>query len=166
MDSSQKVIIGRLGAAYGIKGWLHLISFTDPISNIFSYKNWQLKKNGQTLPIRLEAHKAHGKGYVIKIRDINDRELAAQHKGLEITIDRSELPQPKNEEYYWSDLVGLSVSTTTGESLGVIDYLFETGANDVIVTKGDKQHFIPYIDGVIISVDLSTNNMTVEWEPI
>ncbi len=163
----QKIIIGRLGAAYGIKGWLHLTSFTDPTNNIFNYKNWFLKKRSHWESVQLEAHKTHGKSFVVKLANCDDRDIATQLKGAEIAVDRTELPETAENEYYWSDLIGLTIITTAGISLGTIDYLFETGANDVIVTKGKQPHFIPYLpDDVIKKIDLQKREMIVDWEPL
>lgn len=163
---SHSIVIGRLGAPYGIKGWLHLISYTDPPDNIFDYTDWHLQKTNQLTPIKIDSYRQHGKGHVIKLTHINDREAAMQHKGLDIVIDRAQLPTTEADEYYWSDLIGLTVITTTGQTLGIVDYLFETGSNDVIVTKGEKQHFIPYIDDVIKKIDLANHTIQVDWEPI
>lgn len=164
--SDQKIVIGRLGGPYGIKGWLHLHSFTDPIANIFQYPRWYLKKRDQWELLQLELHKTHGNSFVVKLVGYDDREIAALLKGAEIATDRAELPKITENEYYWSDLVGLTVITLTGETLGTVDYLFETGANDVIVTKGKKQHFIPYLENVIKAVDLQNQQIIVDWEPI
>jgi len=162
----RKIIIARLGAAYGIKGWLHLTSFTDPVDNIFQYQPWHLKKDKRWEAIALEAHKSHGNSFVVKLKGCDDRDRATQLKGSEIAVNRTELPKTAENEYYWSDLMGLTVKTMTGETLGTIDYLFETGANDVVVTKGKKQHFIPYIGTVIKHIDLEKQEMIVDWEPI
>jgi len=159
----NKIIVGRLGDAFGIAGWSHLHSFTDPHDNIFNYKNWQIeKKPNQFEPLKLESYKPHGNGYIVKIPNCNDRDQALLLKGKSIAIERSELPALKKNEYYWSDLIGLNVVNTEGKSLGAIDYLFETGSNDVIVTK--TRQFIPYLKSVIIEIDLKKQTMIVNWE--
>ena len=177
----KKIIIGRIGDAYGVKGWSHLFSFTDPHENIFNYKQWQIQTNDdQFIPVKLESYKPHGNGYVIKIKDSNDRDQALLLKGKSLAVERAELPVLKKDEYYWSDLVGLAVTNTKGESLGVIDHLFETGSNDVIATKitrtetdkkgvtlvTEQSILIPYLNTVVKSVDLEKQTMIVEWEVI
>lgn len=162
---SDSIIIGRLSSAYGIKGWLHLTSFATPPENIFTYQHWSLRKKSGTTPITLEAHKSHGKSFVIKIKGCDDRTAAEALKGLEIEIPKAALPKPEDGSYYWSDLIGLQVVNLTGQSLGIVDHLFDTGANDVIVTTlNKKQHMIPYIDQVIHSIDLEKAQITVDWE--
>lgn len=165
---NNKIIIARVGDAFGVKGWSHLYSFTDPHDNVFSYKNWQIEiKPNHFEPLILESHKAHGNSYVVKIKGSDDRDQALLLKGKSIAVDRADLPAPAEDEYYWSDLVGLAVTNTKGESLGVIDHLFETGSNDVIVTRlpnTKKQNYIPYLSTVVKKVDLSNKTMLVEWE--
>lgn len=164
--NSQKIILGRLGDAFGVNGWSHLFSFTEPQSNIFNYKNWQLQKNtanpGDFELIKLDDYKPHGKGYIVKIAHTHDRDDALRLKGKSIAVERTELPTLKKNEYYWSDLIGLAVTNVQGESLGTIDYLFETGSNDVIVTT--SRQFIPYLKSVIVEIDLQKKIMRVDWE--
>src|SRR3990167_9126731 len=128
-----QLIIGHLGDAYGIKGWLHLISYADPPENIFNYRHWAVKQNQSSQILQIESHKPHGNHFVIKLQNCHDRDQALQFKHQDIFIDRSELPALQKNEYYWSDLIGLTVINQNNEILGVIDHLFETGSNDVIV---------------------------------
>jgi 16S rRNA processing protein RimM len=115
-------------------------------------------------PVELESHKPHGGGYVIKIKNSNDRDQALLLKGKTLAVERSELPVLKKDEYYWSDLIGLAVINMKGESLGIVDHLFETGSNDVIAT--DKNILIPYLRSVVKAVDLEKKTIQVEWEII
>ena len=173
---TKKIIVGRIGDSYGVKGWSHFLSFTDPIDNIFDYKNWQLERSlNRFEPIKLEAHKPHGSSFVIKVTTCNDRDQALLLRGKSIAVERTDLPTLTNNEYYWSDLVGLNVINTKGELLGVIDHLFDTGSNDVIVTnqtsldakiKLTKQHYIPYLSTVVTEINLEKKTMTVEWDLI
>ena len=186
----KKIILGRIGDTYGIKGWSHFLSFTDPVENIFTYKNWQIEQSKEQFePIKLESYKAHGNSFVIKLVNCNNPEQALLHRGKSIAIKRCDLPTLNNNEYYWSDLIGLTVINTQGESLGIIDHLFETGSNDVIVINSTKtraeaciknstetraeacvlllkQHYIPYLPSVVKEINLAKKTMLVEWELI
>lgn len=162
----KPIIIGSLGTPFGVKGWLHLFSFTAPPENIFHYiKQWQIqKKDGALKSAEIETYKTHGNTFVVKLKNCNDRDQALLFKNHLIVVDRSAFPTPKKDEFYWADLVGLSVVNTQNELFGTIDYLFETGANDVIVTKGEQIHYIPYLKSVVLSVDVEKKIMIVEWE--
>lgn len=167
-NNDNNIIIGRIGDAYGIKGWSHFLSFTDPIDNAFQYKNWKIETaHDQFTPVKLESYKAHGKGYVIKIPYSNDRDQALLLKGKTIAVTRDTLPALPQGEYYWSDLVGLTVLNTQGETLGIIDHLLETGSNDVIAIKTEKKLIlIPYLHSVVKQVDLEKEIIVVDWEEL
>lgn len=181
-QESKKITIGRIGDAFGVKGWSHLFSFTEPADNIFKYIHWQIraykKKDAQWRPIEVEFYKPHGGDYVVKFKDCDDRDQALLLKNHTIAVDRVDLPELEKGEYYWSDLIGLQVVNTKGESFGEIDYLFEAGSNDIIATKIIKKtnvqskkphtitHYIPYTKDVVKSVDLTKKIMIVEWDAL
>lgn len=80
---------------------------------------------------------------------------------------RSELPPLEEGEFYWTDLEGLRVETVSGKPLGVVDYLFATGANDVMVVKdGKRERLIPFVrERVVTRVDLDAGVVVVDWDP-
>ena len=79
---------------------------------------------------------------------------------------REQLPAPAEDEYYWHDLVGLRVKTTQGMELGTVDHLIETGANDVLVVRGERERLIPFIRGqVVLQIDLAAGEIQVDWDP-
>jgi len=81
-------------------------------------------------------------------------------------VPRSELPDPGPDSFYWTDLEGLTVRTVAGVELGVVDHLLETGANDVLVLKGERERLIPYVRGAVVTdVDLEQGVITVDWDP-
>ena len=85
--------------------------------------------------------------------------------GSEIGISRDQLPDTAPGEYYWGDLQGLEVLTGDGESLGTVDHLIETGANDVLVVKGDRERLIPFVlQQVVTRVDLDAGTIQVDWD--
>ena len=161
------VVIGRIGAPFGVKGWAHVQSFTQPETNILSYKTWYLKRKGHWQAMSVLEAKAQGKGFVAVLKDLDTRELIATLTNVEIAIPRSLLPVLAENEYYWADLIGLTVLNETGETLGEITGLLETGSNDVLVVKGKgSELLIPYIpDEVVIAVDLASHTMQVVWDP-
>jgi 16S rRNA processing protein RimM len=102
----------------------------------------------------------------VQLKDCDDRDDAAALTGTDIGIYRSQLPPADTDEYYWSDLIGLQVITRGDRLLGVVDQLFETGANDVMVVKGEQEHLVPFITGQVVeSVDLDKRVIRVDWDP-
>jgi len=166
MSNQQKLTMGRFGAPHGVRGQIKVISFTSPIENLATYSPWYIRRNNQWEPIKVANCKPHGKNLVANVQGIDDRDVVAAFTNCDIAIDREALPELA-DECYWSDLTGLDVQNEKGETLGKIDSLFETGANDVIVVK-DKEKIeilIPYIDDVVKKVDLEKSIMIVDWDP-
>jgi 16S rRNA processing protein RimM len=168
-DNSKYIVVGKIGATYGIAGWLKIHTYTEFGENILHYAPWYLSVADQQSydEITIETGKPHGNSFIAKLHGIDTPEAARLYTGKTISIKRSQLPDLKQGEYYWSDLVGLTVINTRGEALGTVSYLIETGANDVLVIKGDKEHAIPYLPGsVVLSVDLAKKEIIVDWELI
>lgn len=121
------------------------------------------------------AGQAQGDGVVAQLAGINDRDAAAALIGAEIEVDRATLgPALRGEaaetrspgEFFWVDLQGMEVRTRDGASLGVVDHLFETGANDVMVVVGADRRLIPFLYGsVVLAVDGDRRVITVDWDP-
>lgn len=166
-DEQCFVTLGRVSGAHGIQGWVKVHSDTSPRENIVNYSPWQLERNGERRTIKVKTGRLQGKGVVAKLEGCNDRDAAEALVGYDIRVPRSQLPETTEPgEYYWADLVGLTVVTVDGQELGTIDQLFETGSNDVIVVKGDRERLVPYIwEQVVKDVDLGTGVMQVDWDP-
>jgi len=160
------VRMGRIGAPFGVKGWVHLHSYTEPSSNILNYKTLYIKSNDWQPFVALEA-RPQGKAFVARLQGVETREAAALLTNSEIGVPRECLPMLKEDEYYWSDLIGLTVVNETGEELGQVAGLLETGSNDVLMVKGaSKDHLIPYIPGdYVLEVNLESRILRVSWDP-
>ena len=164
--SEQYVSVGRVSGLYGVKGWVKVFSYTQPRENIVSYQPWLLQRNSQTVRYEVDAGGAHGKGVIAHLAGIDDRDAAAALIGADILVQRDQFGDTGENEYFWADLVGLKVQTMTGEALGVVDSLLETGAHDVLVIQGERRHLVPFVmDEVVKEVDLSTRRIVVDWDP-
>jgi 16S rRNA processing protein RimM len=161
------VVMGRIVGAQGILGWVKVQTFTEHLDGLLDYDEWYLGNDKQ--PWRkvdvLEAN-VHGKVLVAKLPGILDRTNAEQCKGLLVAVHRDSLPKQESGEYYWSDLIGLSVVNLAGESLGVVDTLLETGANDVLSVRDaqGKELLIPFLASVIQQVSLDEKVIRVDWQ--
>ncbi|MEP5763077.1 MAG: ribosome maturation factor RimM [Halieaceae bacterium] len=167
----EDLVIGRISGVYGIKGWVRIHSFTEPVENLLSYRDWKVRRRGQWKSIVIDDGKRHGKGLVAHIEGVDDRDEAAALKGLDIAVPRSLLPALQDEEYYWHQLEGLSVMCG-GELLGRVDHLIETGANDVLVVKpctgsrDEQERLLPWLLGTVVTlVDLQKQVIEVDWDP-
>lgn len=161
------VIIGKIGATYGIKGWLKITTFTQVADSVLDYTPWYLQENNTWRPMEVQDGRRHGKTIIAKLKGYDTPEAARLLTGRNIAVQRSQLAVLKQHEYYWSDLIGLNVVNQDGVDFGKIAYIMETGTNDVLVVKGEKEHGIPYLPGdVIINVDLENKVVHVNWDLI
>lgn len=163
--AEEYVVIGKIGATYGVKGWLKITSFTDPLHNILQYAPWFISDPQHPWQlIQVTEGRPHGKGIVVKFAGIDNPEQARLMTGKAIGAKRSQLPILPKDEFYWADLEGLTVINQRGETLGTVIYVMATGANDVLVVKGQKEIAIPYLPEVIKKIDLSQRLIQVDWE--
>lgn len=166
-DGQRYVTLGRVSAAHGIRGWLKVQSDTSPRENIVRYTPWYLERHGRRDAWQVTAGRLQGKAVVAKLAGCDDRDRAEALVGALIVVTRAQLPATTAPgEFYWADLVGLAVTTVDGVDLGRIAELFETGANDVMVVRGDRERLVPYIwRQVVREVDLADRRMVVDWDP-
>ncbi len=165
MSESTRVMLGKITGLYGVHGWVKVFSYTKPITNILNYSPWQVYQQGQWQTLLVPESQAHGKGIVARIETCRDRNEAVQFLGADIAIYREQLPPLPENEYYWSDLVGLTVINQENIILGQVDYLLETGANDVLVVKGKQERLIPLVfDEIVLEVNLAQRWLRVVWD--
>lgn len=160
------VCVGKVVGVWGVDGWVKIHSYTRVRADIFSYGEWVLRSGGSSTAYELESGHEQGRGLVARLRGVDDRDTAAGLTGAWIHVDRECLPPLADGEYFWHQLEGLKVETLDGMPLGILDHLFETGANDVMVVAGaDRERLIPYVDEVVREVDLEAALMRVDWDP-
>lgn len=170
-QASDSLVVGKIGAPYGVQGWVKITTYTDEVEGIFSYVPWFLGEDGKEYQV--DSWRTHNKGVVAKLVGVESRDDADSIKNLDISIKAEQLPQLADDEYYWRDLVGMQVITESGYNLGVVKELFETGANDVMLVKaksndafGQKERMLPFLhDQVIKQVDIQAKTIKVDWDP-
>ena len=186
-NTPEKVILGRITGVYGVKGWVKVFSYTDPMEAIVDYSPWLIRAENRNpggenraawTKVKLKAGKRHAKTVVAKLENCNDRDAAMAYIGTEIAIEQQQLEElTEKNEYYWRDLIGLRVINQQDVELGVVKNLMETGANDVLVVVSETdsedgakkktiERLIPWTwNNAIISVDLERKVIEVDWEP-
>ncbi|MBL8251291.1 MAG: ribosome maturation factor RimM [Candidatus Competibacter sp.] len=163
---SDWVVLGRVSGLFGVQGWVRVFSHTDPREGIARYRPIYLRQGEEWRPFELEDGRAHGAGVVLKFTGYDDRDRAATLIHSEIAVRRSQLPSLEPGEYYWTDLEGLRVLTIDGADLGTVALLFATGANDVMVVRGERERLIPFVrPEVIVEIDLEKRCLRVDWDP-
>lgn len=166
---SNMVVMGRIVAPYGVFGWLKVVPDTEAFDGLFDYDTWWLGKDDDWREYQVETAKVHNDVLVVKLAGIDDRDAAFACKGKQVAVPRYLLPAPDENEYYWSDLIGLNVKNQQGIDFGAIVDVFETGANDVLVIKKadtpkNEEKLLPFIAAVVLDVDLEAKTMLVDWD--
>lgn len=171
VDPIDPVVVGRITAVHGVKGWVKIHSFTEPGGNIFDYQPWWLKIADHWQKLKVTEQRSTAKGLMVHLAEIDDRDQARAYCQRDICVAKAQLPVLANGQYYWHQLEGMLVVTSQGVRLGIVDSLMETGANDVLVVKGDdrsldqEERLIPYIDQFVLNVDLGVGKIEVDWDP-
>jgi 16S rRNA processing protein RimM len=160
------LVIGRVVGLYGVKGWVKVHSYTRPRENIRNYLPWYMRMDQSPSRVGVSDIKKHGKGMIALLEGVPDRNAAMELLGADILIQREQLPTLEKGEYYWADLIGMEVVTLKGLGLGKVTDILETGVNDVLVIRGEREHMIPYVKGVyIMDIDMPHRRIKVDWDP-
>ena len=164
MRDADLVVMGFVRGAFGVRGWVKVQADTQYADSLFDYPTWWLGRNGDWKPYTFADGSAQPKGLVVKFDEVDDRDIAAAMRGMQIAIPREQLPAAAEDEYYWIDLIGLDVVNKEDIVLGKVAELMETGANDVLVVRGDTdERLIPFVSDYIVDVDLAAKRITVDW---
>ena len=172
------VVLGRIGAPYGIKGWVHVQSYTQPNANILCYKTWHILEQGVQAPLYVLQGRSLAKGCVVALKGYESPELAGQLRHAMVGVPRASLPALEEGVYYWADLIGMAVHNQAidplGQSIGRVKEVFEAGANDVLVvepledtgsSKITKTVLIPFVmESVITAVDQKARWIRLCWD--
>lgn len=184
--SEELVVMGRIVAPYGVFGWLKVVPDTEVFDGLFDYSNWWIGRDKTWRQFEVETAKVHNDVLIVKLKGVDDRDAAFTCKSMQVAVPRALLPKPDDNEYYWSDLIGVAVKNQQGVDFGEIVEVFETGANDVIVTHSSlletftgnaeesktskpakpkvHERLIPFIDDVVLEVDTVKKTMLVDWD--
>lgn len=162
----EPVLLGRITGLFGVRGWVKVFSYTDPRDAVLSYGPWWLRRDGgDWRQVPLAEGRRHGRGVIARLEGYDDRDQAAALLEADIAVAPEALPEPPQGQYYWHELEGLEVVHRDGSRLGRVARVLETGANDVLVTEGDRERLIPFVPGkVILDVDRANGVIHVDWE--
>tara|TARA_B100000282_G_scaffold283714_1_gene247612 strand:- start:1064 stop:1558 length:495 start_codon:yes stop_codon:yes gene_type:complete len=146
MNRSSAIIIGKIVATHGIKGWVVIQSYSYPTHNIINYDTFLNIKNRKEF-IEIINLKIMPKKTIIQMKNYDDINSSESLIGQNIFIEASDIPALKKGEYYWKDIEGLEVYTSKNSYIGTVDFIFNNGANDILAVKHNKEIvYIPYIN--------------------
>ena len=163
-EARKRVRLGHISGVHGVRGWVKVHSLTEPRDAIFDYQPWLLGDSAEETTY--SQAKEHGKKLIALFEGISDRNQAEGLVHQEIWVYRDQFPELAEGEYYWSDLVGMTVKLENGETLGTLQSLMATGANDVMVVKGSREYLVPFVqEQYVKSVNLEGGEIIVDWDP-
>ncbi len=161
---NEFVRVGQVTSAHGVRGWIKVRSDTEPPEAILNYQPWLLGP-GRTA-VNVSEASERGGALLVLLDGVSDRSGAESLAGTEIAVLRRQFPDLPPGRYYWADLVGCEVVSVNGEPFGQIAEMVETGANDVMRVRGDRERLIPFVtDRYVQSVDLEAGRIVVDWDP-
>lgn len=162
----DRVALGRITGPFGIKGWLKVVSYTDPPEQILDFAPWRADRpDGGSRELRAIEGRRHGKGLVVRIDGIADRTEAELLGRPELWIGREELPALAAGEFYQADLIGFEVVNLAGQPLGRVDHFLDMPGNAVMVVKGEREQWVPVGGQQLFRVDTGRGRITVDWDP-
>ena len=168
--------------AWGVKGGIKVKAFAADPQALFSTKRWYLQPPElqrpvlpstlvSPLPALLHVLQAREQGdaVVAVVQEVTERDAAQALRGARIYVARTSFPTPADGEFYWVDLIGLTVSTRDGLDLGLVLGLIETGPHCVLRIQSTDaavpECLIPFVDAYVLGVDLPGRRITVDWDP-
>lgn len=161
----RRVIVGEVGGSYGVRGWVKVRSHTDPPGNILHYRPWYLQLHEEPREFRVLEAKPHQGGVIAALEGVGTPEQARELCGARILVDRAQFRPTEPDEFYWVDLIGLSVRNLDGQTLGSVTDLLATGANDVLIVQGERERLIPFVqEHTVRRVDLEAGEILVDWD--
>lgn len=162
----RRVTLGRIGAPYGVRGWVRVHSEARPPESILDFERWWVETRDGVRELPVIGSRTRQRDILVRLQGCEDREAANHLRNALVTVPLESLPAPEEGEWYWHELIGLQVVTPDGTVLGRVDHLLETGANDVLVVRGERERLIPWIPGEVIrSVEPDADRMVVAWDP-
>lgn len=174
---ADAIEVGRISDAWGIKGWFKVLSHSADPQALFSSKRWFIQPSERgaktfsgTLKLAIKEAKTHSDTVVATAQGIDDRTAAEALRGARIFVSRASFPTADKDEFYWVDLIGLTVVNREGINLGEVKELMSTGPQTVLVMdyllEGKLQErMIPFVATFVDDVDLAKRQITVDWQP-
>ncbi len=173
---TDAVEVGRVADAWGVKGWFKVIAYSaDPLA-LLSSRNWFLlppstgeRSFSDPVGLAISEARTHANAVVASAREVTNRQVAEALRGARVFVSRSSFPTTGEDEYYWVDLIGLTVLNREGENLGNVREMISTGAQTVLVLDDHRdetsiERMIPFVAAYVDDVDLSGGRILVDWQ--
>jgi len=161
-------LVGKVVGAHGIRGNVKVHSFSESLATYETGAGIEIGlPDGSLRSMAVIWVRPHGKGFLMNLESVTDRDQAEKLVGAELFADKAALPALEEDTYYWFDLVGLRVVDTAGTVLGSLDSIIPTAGNDIYVVKGKqsgqpREILLPAVGDVVLTIDLEGGTMVVD----
>ncbi|MDH9160409.1 ribosome maturation factor RimM [Staphylococcus succinus] len=160
----MKVEVGKIVNTHGVKGEIKIKSDSDFTETRFQPGEVvEIEREGkETLEFKIASYRMHKGLHMLTFEGINNINDIEYLKGETIVQERDhEEIELGEHEYFYSDIIGCTVFDDEDTPIGRVIEIFETGANDVWVVKGDKEYLIPYIADVVKDIDVEGRSIKI-----
>ena len=165
--------VGHITGAYGLRGGIRVSPYSMDADALLSVKTWWLDKPSLR-PVQVRNAKSHSGDVTATLVDVTDREMAEALKGATVQVSRADFPELPEDEYYWTDLIGLDTVNLQGEALGKVSDMMHNGAQSIlrITPVPDPnaapdakapERLVPFVDQYVKTVDLQARLITLDW---
>ena len=163
----KRLEVGLSVKTFGIKGEVKVMPFTDDITRFDDLEKVYVKTKKEEKLYKIQNVRYHKNMVLIKFENIETPEQAELLRNAFLEIDREDAVPLEEGTYYIADLIGMEVYSDDGNKLGIVEDIYNTGANDIYVVKNDlgKQILLPGTKEVIKEVNLDTEKITVHLIP-
>lgn len=165
MTRTDLIPVGILHGPHGIRGQIRYQSYSGNLAALNAAKEVVLRHpNGREAVVTVSRVVQHGSKLLLTLREVTSIDQAELLVGAELLLRRDQFPEPAEDEYYWQDLIGMQVVTASGDAIGILTDIMETGANDVYTVRQEgsgKEILIPAIATVVVAVDVAARCMTI-----
>lgn len=164
MSAEDLLLIGKITKPHGIKGSLKVYSYAESPELFNDAEVLYLKlKSGTMKPLHVESFSSSGDMVILGFKEIENRNDAEEIVKGELYVDKKYLPPLEEDEYYRYELIGLQVETVDGLNVGIVEDIFPTGSNDVLVVKkGKVENLIPVTKEVVKEIDREKKKILIE----
>lgn len=157
MEKQQYIEAGKIVNTHGVHGEVKIQVWLDSPEFMRRFKTLYIDSK----PVKLISSRAH-KGFMIALLDgVEDINAAMSLKNKTVYIDRADAPLRKGE-YFLCDIIGASVVTEDGESVGTLEDILETPASSVYIVRGEIEHMIPAVPEFVLNTDAENGVITVK----
>jgi 16S rRNA processing protein RimM len=154
--------VAQIGAAHGLRGGVHLRSFTEDPQAFATYGPLETEDRSRRLEI--ESMRPTKDGFTARFHGLTKREAAEALRNVNLYVDRNALPPAEDGEFYHADLIGLAAVTSSGETLGEVIAIHNFGAGDIVelrLKNGDTA-MLAFDEATVPQVDIAGGKIVVE----